>query len=186
MTKKYTGVLIEPLQKSKYLAGMLTSKEEANELYHRDLGERVDALFKHYNIKPGENEWVALAIALAQEHVPGFKFEKAKKPGRSKTWSGQLGTSIFIKTQIKLLESNKSLRWSVLAAAKDLGLNLDTETKKNAIYARYHELKKINSTVEFLKDVIAEIDKDTIGTDDRIMIYKRMHKSFVKNTETIK
>jgi hypothetical protein len=68
----------------------LSRHERANAaMVQRQHAKKLAMLFDHYGIAGKEN-WAALALALAAEHVPGFKVQlpKAKpKRGRKPKWT---------------------------------------------------------------------------------------------------
>jgi hypothetical protein len=71
---KYKGILAQPMQ---------SGDPAGADAYW----QRVEALFGYYGIDMGkEGAGFTLALALAQDHVPGFKFEspklKLRKAGR--------------------------------------------------------------------------------------------------------
>lgn len=106
----YSGVLIKPMFMLDD-TGLLGRKVHHKTLMKQDhlqaqLAERVVALFRHYHIDiPSEgvqpelssNAWMALAIALATQHVPGFKVDVdgAPKAGRKDVWD-KLGQKLIL------------------------------------------------------------------------------------------
>ena len=93
----YPGVLGEPIDKEEYMVksmfdGLL--KKYDHIAIQNKVDEKLDALFGFYQISPhtivGENPinpYIKLIIALAKEHIPGFKYKEDKpKPGRPNSW----------------------------------------------------------------------------------------------------
>ena len=74
MKKPYRGILKEPWDLEDLKAGP------------RWFLERIAALYDHYELTiTGDNNFLKLALALAEDHVPGFKIKptrRGKRPTR--------------------------------------------------------------------------------------------------------
>ena len=95
---KYPGILNEPMvfhapSMAAALLGYEPSKdrETANEKSGEQFFSRVIALFEYYKIDLNKDgAAMLLALALAQDHVPGFKYKDINKRGRGRPgkWKG--------------------------------------------------------------------------------------------------
>jgi hypothetical protein len=106
-TKSYAGILDEPLprvdeQVKEYFQSasgedMDVAAMQAIEAFYREYGERIRALYGHYEIKP--LNWRGLALALAKEHVPGFSVRKSSagspRRGAPLKWTHQLEVQLL-------------------------------------------------------------------------------------------
>ena len=96
--QKYSGVLNEPMVI--YRHGLETApfdhpnagtREEADQKDRAQLKERIAALFQHYKIDPGSpSADFTLALGLARDNVPGFRYRDPSKRGRGRSgkWNG--------------------------------------------------------------------------------------------------
>ncbi len=139
----YEGILNQPI----ILKGSHSRFEDLPEF-----GNRVIALFEHYNIMPHEDgAGMKLALALASEHVKGFQIinqSDVKKVGAEAKWknTGE-GLELFIKVRRENLLEDKSERSSILSICNQDG--------QNSTYARYKEVKR--TLTQDVKDKLDEI-----------------------------
>lgn len=80
---KYTGKLNKPIARERL--GLLASEEQLKAALQREANEifeKLPLLAQAHNVKFGD--WLGLTIALAREHVPGFKV--VNPPGRPTEW----------------------------------------------------------------------------------------------------
>jgi hypothetical protein len=85
MKKKYSGVLAQPLEPMG--VGVLSSSDQIDAAVKKRVETefaKLVHLLSHYAIEGSENCWLNLALALARDHVPGFK--EATIRHRPKTW----------------------------------------------------------------------------------------------------
>jgi hypothetical protein len=81
--RRYTGNLAEPIYE-----GAAGSLDDSVQTSYRKVDKLLE-LFDLYNIDSlGKHSWLRLALALAEQHVPGFRVvhELPRKRGRSRTW----------------------------------------------------------------------------------------------------
>lgn len=80
---KYTGTLKKPVTRKRMglLQGEDVYQAEAKRIADETFA-KFPELFKAHDVPEGN--WLALAVALAQAHVPGFKV--VKPPGRTTKW----------------------------------------------------------------------------------------------------
>lgn len=87
---RYAGDLASPIVDRP--AGLLASEEAVTAretaMFVEEM-RRLELLRKHYKIPEGPYEWLALSLALARDHVPGFR--RALPPGRKATSNDSLG-----------------------------------------------------------------------------------------------
>lgn len=95
---KYTGVLNKPIVRRTQglFAAALMGDQDAQSRVEADLKdhdnqirERIDALCRHYGVDlSSEDAFLHLAMALARDHVPGFRvvFGAPPRRGRRKRW----------------------------------------------------------------------------------------------------
>jgi hypothetical protein len=87
---KYAGVLRKPIY---FHVPFFPSEEveaDEQEALMKAFTERTLALYAHYGLKPNVGNAVALALALAKDHIPGFRivYEPPRRPGRPRRESG--------------------------------------------------------------------------------------------------
>lgn len=144
--KPYAGVLDEPLEPWESLLpvtpGMITGDKHV-------LGERIAALFEHYEIDPHkEDAWRDLAICLALAHVPGFGL--APVQGRQRTRGRD---DIALITFIRILQRTEKFRTSSAAIRRLIDLEIfpgNVETLRRR-YIRARERYQ-----DQMDDIIAE------------------------------
>jgi hypothetical protein len=102
---KYTGILAKPL---------MAKRGEPDLCSDANLEARVMALFKHYNIDAPDLmprlPWMKLVVALANDHVPGFRIidEEEPKRGQPKAWNLISASRLYADIQ-QGLEQGKSI-----------------------------------------------------------------------------
>jgi hypothetical protein len=108
--KPYSGILLTPIPLSS--AADYLSKDEAirarvSSRTYVELSKRLDALLKHYEVAPGD--YAALVVALAAEHVPGFKLEERKRiePKRQKGGSAPVDYFAIAHEVLRLVRDEK-------------------------------------------------------------------------------
>jgi hypothetical protein len=89
----YTGELAEPI----YIPNFSRNKYEleAEATYRKII--KFHKLFEFYKIdSTGKLKWYQLALALAEQHVPGFRVVYGVRPkkGRRRTWKAGLGDDL--------------------------------------------------------------------------------------------
>lgn len=93
-TPKYKGELARPLPEPTFGE---TFTGQPSEQFAKRIATNLLLLFEHYGIAQGDpNPWFALALRLAQDHVPGFQRRDPfrKRPGRRAKWAGMLGMEL--------------------------------------------------------------------------------------------
>lgn len=116
---KYAGDLASPIVDRPL--GLLASEETvgAHEtaIFVEEL-RRLELLRKQYNIAEGLGEWFALSLALARDHVSGFR--RVSPPGRKSTSRGPLGLiAAYAVICVERLRAENP-RLTIVAAAKRL------------------------------------------------------------------
>lgn len=80
---RYEGELARPIPYREALAAALLDEKEWRTEIESD---RLLLLLKHYGIEiTNPNRWLALALHLARDHVPGFRISDKRGPGRPRT-----------------------------------------------------------------------------------------------------
>ncbi|MBN8544267.1 MAG: hypothetical protein J0M34_08395 [Alphaproteobacteria bacterium] len=119
-------------------------------------------LLEEYNIEAGENRWLHLAMALANDYVPGLQIEYRKKPGRKDESAEYILLYFQVRDAIsksgkKPLEIcqklNKTAQWSHVTA-KALYQNY-LKAKKSPIVIVLKALEK-----EYGNRIIPEFEKE--------------------------
>ncbi len=92
----YKGLLARPIPKP----NTLNNEEERSKIIDNERLKKLPELYKHYGIIPSHSAPLALVLALANQHVPGFSVEN-KKTGRPSefTGGGWLGVRLFLLVQ---------------------------------------------------------------------------------------
>jgi hypothetical protein len=74
-TVRYTGILATPIERmpDALVMGLMSNgqREKFDKRRAAEISDRVTALFRHYEVEHGN--FVKLAFALAEAHVPGFR-----------------------------------------------------------------------------------------------------------------
>lgn len=141
---KYTGVLAKPRPLySNFSNGKIVDENNANEKRALDSLERLAALFKHYKIEPKEEcAEMKLILALAENHIPGFQFEKIKKTAKTNAkWKTKYGVIFYanVLKQMKKGQGHSAMAAMAHLRSKDDELkDFTTET----LNTRLHEIKK--------------------------------------------
>jgi hypothetical protein len=124
MTTEYTGKLAEPIYAEDYRPKGpldLTTPETYAARLNDELAERLDLLFEHYSIAPGDT--TALVAALAIAHVPGMQFRAKNVPqirwtpeARMELWA----TVEMEKARLREKYPRNKLAWSDAAICRKL------------------------------------------------------------------
>jgi hypothetical protein len=140
--KRYTGVLLKPMTPL-LLKGSREELEAAHLRCFKELAERRDALLQHYGIDDDGSEmpFRKLALALATEWVPGFRFEPPKSRALSPETTRD--TEILI-----VLGKAEHADKSVNAAAGHLAKRWGGGVKATTIRQRYYTLKRGGSELQ--------------------------------------
>ena len=117
----YEGVLLKPYDLPPRSRDPGKSKERID-AFHAQMNERITALFEHYLVPP--DDWITLALKLADRHVDGFK-EKGVR-------DTQRGRSTLLSKFPKLFDDVKR--------EIAMGLKVDAACKKVARMRRYRVL----------------------------------------------
>lgn len=83
---KYKGTLQKPIARKPHrllLAEALRGESELMGAPYKEMMDKLPALFAAHSVPEGD--WASLAIALAREHVPGFRI--VNPAGRKTEWS---------------------------------------------------------------------------------------------------
>jgi|SRR5208282_1094175 len=149
--RQYEGLLAEPMYPPQLL---MSASEKANWAVLR--ATKTLLLFKHFSIDPnGEDAWQRLAIALAANHVPGFKPPPAK-PGHPKDY----GMDLDLWMLVELLKRRDGL--SVRSAVDRIANVRIFEQNSEALRNRYREalkhkhLKSIWKFLEWYADALGQ------------------------------
>jgi hypothetical protein len=120
-TRAYTGDLAEPIYEPVHATADEAAETRISKLI------KLRRLFEFYRIEADpKRNWAALALALAEQHVPGFRVVHARpKRGRPRTWKAGLDDDLVrdvasLKGQrkittadaIKQLQADPSKIWS--------------------------------------------------------------------------
>jgi hypothetical protein len=81
---------------AKYWKAYARHQKRTENAVRRLVTERLSLLMDHYGISDKEN-MAALALALASEHVPGFKIVTPKKSNKGRKSGIVLGSKIFLR-----------------------------------------------------------------------------------------
>jgi hypothetical protein len=97
---KYEGILARPIKLPRiplefdrpvtsergeeFARAMDRQQEEFRQAYMKILEARFEALFEHFGLSP--RQWYALALKLAETHVPGFRIAPKSHGGRPEKW----------------------------------------------------------------------------------------------------
>ncbi len=113
---KYAGDLASPIVDRP--PGLLASEEAVSThetaIFVEEL-RRLELLRKYYSIPEEPGEWFALSLALARDHVPGFR--RVSPPGRKSTSSDPLGLiAAYVFICVERLRSDDS-RLTIAEAA---------------------------------------------------------------------
>lgn len=112
---KYPGRLGKPIVRKP--RSLLNYEESARAAIAAEIDEMFDKLpdlFKLYGIQ--ESNWCSLAIALAKEHVPGFKL--VEPAGRKTEWGGVEKAEFRLDVDAVRSASKKALDASIREAIK--------------------------------------------------------------------
>lgn len=128
----YEGQLGEAIDIQNYPADGLA-------LYQKDYTEKLSLLMKFYEIDSSEKEtcWVSLAIALANEHVPGFEFKTVKNKGGRPKRSITDDRSLYFNIKNYSSKSGKSISNSCDILCK----NYPKYSTGRSLNSRYSEIK---------------------------------------------
>lgn len=88
LARFYSGELAAPIPRPAH-DGLLGPGADEIERYVREQRmQKLPALFAHFDIDPGASDaWQRLALALADEHVPGFGLQRPLMPNEWLPWS---------------------------------------------------------------------------------------------------
>jgi len=140
---KYTGILAKPLVEKR---GEPDPRTPAN------FEARILALFEHYNLNASDLQsrapWMALVIALANAHVPGFLIVSNEPPkrGKPKEWNIFFETRLYADIQ-QGLERGKSISETCLHLVRK-GQPYEG-MKKTTLEKRYRMIVKEKSALPF-------------------------------------
>lgn len=103
-------------------------------------------LMDHYDIARGDPErWFLLALALARNHVPGFRIEDGNLVGRKESWDVVKDTLLYISVIEKIhagpASTSRTISWACEQVAKD-SLWKDSGLKKKSLQNRYPKAEK--------------------------------------------
>jgi hypothetical protein len=121
-SKPYEGVLLQPIilpdqwSLDRKLRGSKGVSIYSAADKERDIAEiaggeaeRIDALLRHFDISDAdEDKWHQLALALARQHVPGFKLVRAK--GRPITASVDTLYALYRQARIKSHQLSRAVK----------------------------------------------------------------------------
>ena len=113
---KYTKELKEPIARKRF--GLLAGEKEyreSDEAIAREMLAKLPALAEAHSVQPGN--WFALALALAQTYVPGFKV--IDRLGRPTEWSDADKAELRIDVDAIRKPTGKTLDASIKAAMKE-------------------------------------------------------------------
>lgn len=168
---KYHGLLAEPIvavpvspswnrlttpnPTPEQLAELEEAMFAANSHNLMGIVDRVRELFEHYEITTARPEkWTQLAMALAHEHVPGFRVVRRakpiKRPGRPVTWSEER----LVRLVKAVDETRSQLNLSIKAACGFLTNNAEwgaapaspreLRARAGTLETRYHAGKALS------------------------------------------
>jgi hypothetical protein len=114
----YKGVLAVPMQfgvspfppSGRRYEASRAYVQERNDAYEMALSQRVCALFVHYGIQDGD--YPALAMALAQQHVPGFAIAKGSSGAKTK-WDAF--ETALLRVHIDVIQTERNKRFAEAA-----------------------------------------------------------------------
>lgn len=132
-TKKYTHPTLAEPWEPVFPDLIVTSKAEADKKNLAAMTEKIVALFDHYNISPTAlNAYELLSMAMAADHVPGFRLKK--HVGRPATWKAGAGLELFKKVWL-LADKTGSYR----AACAHLVRRGVYKGPTDSLYSRFKE-----------------------------------------------
>jgi hypothetical protein len=140
--------------------------QEKVEAFVRDQREeRIRLLHKHYGIPSRDME--ALALALAEEHVAGFKVidDAQQKRGRKKLWDGPKLQALYYDVQAVRAGKRCSDRQALKVIAKDPSFSAkwaapngrDPSKWLETLESRLSDAKRYVRFIESLPGVLSEI-----------------------------
>lgn len=141
----------------------LQDQEAYDKIIAKMYSEKLQALFKHYEIDPSApHAYQALCLRLAMDFVPGFKpvypsTKPENKIGRPPVWSETGGIELYIHIQ-KQMKNGKSL----LTSCKEVcNLPCYKGKKPASIKQRYYEIierwgVQHKADIDFLIDALPE------------------------------
>jgi hypothetical protein len=140
---KYAGALAKPIYVD------VDQTDRFNEVLSARVPEKIDLLFKHYEIDPRDEEsWVKLTLRLAFDYVPGLQFVLAarSKVGRKPTWKTGLGDEFLravqdVKSQKGMRARRVSTQDAIRKLQQDKSGMWGGYTVEN-LSARYQEAKR--------------------------------------------
>ncbi|NCT97024.1 MAG: hypothetical protein GXD23_06605 [Comamonadaceae bacterium] len=148
-TGRYSGVLSTPIAEkpSDYSGGtgLLPGKEQferAKQLQWDRRFAKLPALFEAYGLAYGD--WMALSLALAVEHVPGFRVvNEAGRPSIDELMLAEFALAVDLvrgrtsmKVDAALREVSQQDAWNKRLAAARLAKN------PNALRSHYYRIKR--------------------------------------------
>ena len=148
--REYEGLLAEPMYPPQSL---MSASEKVDWTVLR--ATKTLLLFEHFSIDPNsEDAWQRLAIALAANHVPGFK-PPPTKPGHPKDYAMDLELWMLV----ELLKRRDSM--TVRSAVERIASARIFEQNSEALRNRYRQALKH----KYLKSIwkLLEWHADTLG-----------------------
>jgi len=141
----YTGALAEPIRLPPPLGMLVTAEqwvERRQQVYAQAVRDKVPLLFEHFQIPPGDWQW--LALALAQTHVPGLRSVTPERRGPKRFWTLSLIRTFVAEMQAEMNGPKKrtiSDAANTLARRQEWKDRLKGHTKPAEVLRRkYHEL----------------------------------------------
>jgi hypothetical protein len=142
-SKPYTGPLLEPID---ITSPFPTCHIQAEDWYYVQFCERLPLLFQHYEIDPDTPySYMLLAMALAEQHVPGFSINQLENEAK---WQGVEGLKLYVQVrwihhqQRKAYQKGRkpSIRGAIKAWLELHGLDIDPNLSSHQ--SRYYEIQK--------------------------------------------
>lgn len=141
----YTGALAEPIRLPAPAGWLVTAEQWADrrqQLYEQAFRDKVPLLFEHFQIPPGDWQW--LALALAQTHVPGLRSVTPERRGPKRFWTLSLIRTFVAEMQAEMNGPKKrtiSDAANTLARRQEWKDRLKGHSKSAEVLRRkYHEL----------------------------------------------
>ncbi len=135
---KWPNILSKPILLPS-MEALLVSDEERQQQYSEQFGERIEALFQHYDVTgTHDQKWMLLVYRMVRDLIPAFqvKYQKAETKG----WRGTGGTELFADVQ-SLVREGKTERQAckILETSRRFSRRYGG---KSSLWPRYMEVKK--------------------------------------------
>lgn len=160
----YPGALAEPIALPAPGGWLLTTEQWVdlrNKAYLAAFQEKLPLLFAHLEIAPGD--WKALALTLAQRHVPGLQPVTPKRRGPKRFWTLSMMKTFMAEMQAEIEGPKKrsvSDAAATLAKRQDWKQRLKGHQKPAEVLRhKYFELQKAECPPEEIEKVVKQLQR---------------------------